>query len=66
MIDLRTAKQKELSKRNKRIVNDYQALKKQPGATPNRIYCKLAEMHDMTQSGIIHVLKKEGYLKSII
>lgn len=63
MIDLRTAKQIELAERNKRIVEDYTTIKAQPGATPNRVYCTLAKMHNMTQSGILHVLKKEGCLQ---
>lgn len=64
MVDFRTTRQKELEKRNKSICDDYVAFSGQPGATPNGVYRKIAERYGKTISGIIYVLKKEGYLSS--
>lgn len=62
MVDFRTTRQKELEKRNKSICDDYVTFSGQPGATPNGVYRKIAERYGKTISGIIYVLKKEGYL----
>lgn len=62
MVDFRTTRQKELDKRNKSICDDFVTFSSQPGATPNGVYRKIAEKYSKTISGIIYVLKKEGYL----
>lgn len=62
MVDFRTPRQKKLEERNRSICNDYLTFSNQPGATPNGVYRKVAEKYGKTISGIIYVLKKEGYL----
>ncbi|MFK2681078.1 hypothetical protein ACIXT9_02140 [Bacteroides fragilis] len=64
MVDFRTEKQKQLDKRNESICNDYLSFSTQPGATPNGVYRKIAEKYGKTISGVIYVLKKQGYLTS--